>query len=270
MPQQEFPRREFPQWRNAADAGTEKAPKAEAEKVQGEPRPENADRKPEKGAQSPNRPSKAGAARAEARKTNPKKAAEREQEQNVDKPAEHKPEKAEPVRNNVADKVADSVNDAQETKDKNNKEMPGANKETKQNSEQAAKAKNTAEKPKFPQSPTLPNVLRNGPKMQSSQRRTSLPKTEGIPTEAAVRKERTTAAAATGLPTTEIPAATDRRATGLPTTEIHAVTDRRATGLLTTEIHAVTDRRATGLLTTGTHAVTDRRATGLLDRERTR
>ena len=33
---------------NAADAGTEKAPKAEAEKVQGEPRPENADRKPEK------------------------------------------------------------------------------------------------------------------------------------------------------------------------------------------------------------------------------
>ena len=115
-----------------ADAGTEKAPKAEAEKVQGEPRPENADRKPEKGAQKTEPPEQ--------------KAAEREQEQNVDKPAEHKPEKAEPVRNNVADKVADSVNDAQETKDKNNKEMPGANKETKQNSEQAAKAKNTAEK----------------------------------------------------------------------------------------------------------------------------
>ncbi len=125
---------------NAADAGTEKAPKAEAEKVQGEPRPENADRKPEKGAQKPEPP----APKPEENK--PEKAAEREQEQNVDKPAEHKPEKAEPVRNNVADKVADSVNDAQETKDKNNKEMPGANKETKQNSEQAAKAKNTAEK----------------------------------------------------------------------------------------------------------------------------
>ena len=41
---------------NAADAGTEKAPKAEAEKVQGEPRPENADRKPEKGAQKPEPP----------------------------------------------------------------------------------------------------------------------------------------------------------------------------------------------------------------------
>ena len=125
---------------NAADAGTEKAPKAEAEKVQGEPRPENADRKPEKGAQKPEPPEQ------KPEENKPEKAAEREQEQNVDKPAEHKPEKAEPVRSNVADKVADSVNDAQETKDKNNKEMPGANKETKQNSEQAAKAKNTAEK----------------------------------------------------------------------------------------------------------------------------
>ena len=130
-----------------ADAGTEKAPKAEAEKVQGEPRPENADRKPEKGAQKPEPPEQKPVQPApEPEENNPEKAAEREQEQNVDKPAEHKPEKAEPVRNNVADKVADSVNDAQETKDKNNKEMPGANKETKQNSEQAAKAKNTAEK----------------------------------------------------------------------------------------------------------------------------
>ncbi len=132
---------------NAADAGTEKAPKAEAEKVQGEPRPENADRKPEKGAQKPEPPEQKPVQPAPKPEENkPEKAAEREQEQNVDKPAEHKPEKAEPVRNNVADKVADSVNDAQETKDKNNKEMPGANKETKQNSEQAAKAKNTAEK----------------------------------------------------------------------------------------------------------------------------
>ena len=132
---------------NAADAGTEKAPKAEAEKVQGEPRPENAERKPEKGAQKPEPPEQKPVQPAPKPEENkPEKAAEREQEQNVDKPAEHKPEKAEPVRNNVADKVADSVNDAQETKDKNNKEMPGANKETKQNSEQAAKAKNTAEK----------------------------------------------------------------------------------------------------------------------------
>ena len=132
---------------NAADAGTEKAPKAEAEKVQGEPRSENADRKPEKGAQKPEPPEQKPVQPAPKPEENkPEKAAEREQEQNVDKPAEHKPEKAEPVRNNVADKVADSVNDAQETKDKNNKEMPGANKETKQNSEQAAKAKNTAEK----------------------------------------------------------------------------------------------------------------------------
>ena len=132
---------------NAADAGTEKAPKAEAEKVQGEPRPENADRKPEKGAQKPEPPEQKPVQPAPKPEENkPEKAAEWEQEQNVDKPAEHKPEKAEPVRNNVADKVADSVNDAQETKDKNNKEMPGANKETKQNSEQAAKAKNTAEK----------------------------------------------------------------------------------------------------------------------------
>ena len=132
---------------NAADAGTEKAPKAEAEKVQGEPRPENADRKPEKGAQKPEPPEQKPVQPAPKPEENkPEKAAEREQEQNVDKPAEHKPEKAEPVRNNVADKVADSVNDAQETKDKNNKEMPGANKETKQNSEQAAKAKNTAER----------------------------------------------------------------------------------------------------------------------------
>ena len=131
----------------AADAGTEKAPKAEAEKVQGEPRPENADRKPEKGAQKPEPPEQKPVQPAPKPEENkPEKAAEREQEQNVDKPAEHKPEKAEPVRNNVTDKVADSVNDAQETKDKNNKEMPGANKETKQNSEQAAKAKNTAEK----------------------------------------------------------------------------------------------------------------------------
>ena len=131
----------------AADAGTEKAPKAEAEKVQGEPRPENADRKPEKGAQKPEPPEQKPVQPAPKPEENkPEKVAEREQEQNVDKPAEHKPEKAEPVRNNVADKVADSVNDAQETKDKNNKEMPGANKETKQNSEQAAKAKNTAEK----------------------------------------------------------------------------------------------------------------------------
>ena len=130
-----------------ADAGTEKAPKAEAEKVQGEPRPENADRKPEKGAQKPEPPEQKPVQPAPKPEENkPEKAAEREQEQNVDKPAEHKPEKAEPVRSNVADKVADSVNDAQETKDKNNKEMPGANKETKQNSEQAAKAKNTAEK----------------------------------------------------------------------------------------------------------------------------
>ncbi|HRM25365.1 MAG TPA: translation initiation factor IF-2 [Clostridia bacterium] len=130
-----------------ADAGTEKAPKAEAEKVQGEPRPENADRKPEKGAQKPEPPEQKPVQPAPKPEENkPEKAAEWEQEQNVDKPAEHKPEKAEPVRNNVADKVADSVNDAQETKDKNNKEMPGANKETKQNSEQAAKAKNTAEK----------------------------------------------------------------------------------------------------------------------------
>ena len=130
-----------------ADAGTEKAPKAEAEKVQGEPRPENADRKPEKGAQKPEPPEQKPVQPAPKPEENkPEKAAEREQEQNVDKPAENKPEKAEPVRNNVADKVADSVNDAQETKDKNNKEMPGANKETKQNSEQAAKAKNTAEK----------------------------------------------------------------------------------------------------------------------------
>ena len=132
---------------NAADAGTEKAPKAEAEKVRGEPRPENADREPEKGAQKPEPPEQKPVQPAPKPEENkPEKAAEREQEQNVDKPAEHKPEKAEPVRNNVADKVADSVNDAQETKDKNNKEMPGANKETKQNSEQAAKAKNTAEK----------------------------------------------------------------------------------------------------------------------------
>ena len=132
---------------NAADAGTEKAPKAEAEKVQGEPRPENADREPEKGAQKPEPPEQKPVQPAPKPEENkPEKAPEREQEQNVDKPAEHKPEKAEPVRNNVADKVADSVNDAQETKDKNNKEMPGANKETKQNSEQAAKAKNTAEK----------------------------------------------------------------------------------------------------------------------------
>ena len=132
---------------NPADAGTEKAPKAEAEKVQGEPRPENADRKPEKGAQKPEPPEQKPVQPAPKPEENkPEKAAEWEQEQNVDKPAEHKPEKAEPVRNNVADKVADSVNDAQETKDKNNKEMPGANKETKQNSEQAAKAKNTAEK----------------------------------------------------------------------------------------------------------------------------
>ena len=132
---------------NAADAGTEKAPKAEAEKVQGEPRPENAERKLEKGAQKPEPPEQKPVQPAPKPEENkPEKAAEREQEQNVDKPAEHKPEKAEPVRNNVADKVADSVNDAQETKDKNNKEMPGANKETKQNSEQAAKAKNTAEK----------------------------------------------------------------------------------------------------------------------------
>ena len=130
-----------------ADAGAEKAPKAEAEKVQGEPRPENADRKPEKGAQKPEPPEQKPVQPAPKPEENKsEKAAEREQEQNVDKPAEHKPEKAEPVRNNVADKVADSVNDAQETKDKNNKEMPGANKETKQNSEQAAKAKNTAEK----------------------------------------------------------------------------------------------------------------------------
>ena len=131
----------------AVDAGTEKAPKAEAEKVQGEPRPENADRKPEKGAQKPEPPEQKPVQPAPKPEENkPEKAAKREQEQNVDKPAEHKPEKAEPVRNNVADKVADSVNDAQETKDKNNKEMPGANKETKQNSEQAAKAKNAAEK----------------------------------------------------------------------------------------------------------------------------
>ena len=130
-----------------ADAGTEKAPKAEAEKVQGEPRPENADRKPEKGAQKPEPPEQKPVQPAPKPEENkPEKAPEREQEQNVDKPAEHKPEKAEPVRDNVADKVADSVNDAQETKDKNNKEMPGANKETKQNSEQAAKTKNTAEK----------------------------------------------------------------------------------------------------------------------------
>ena len=106
-----------------ADAGTEKAPKAEAEKVQGEPRPENADRKPEKGAQKPEPPEQKPVQPAPKPEENkPEKAAEREQEQNVDKPAEHKPEKAEPVRNNVADKVADSVNDAQETKDKNNKE----------------------------------------------------------------------------------------------------------------------------------------------------
>ena len=144
----------------SADAGAEKAPKAEAEKVQGEPRPENADRKPEKGAQKPEPPEQKpvhpapkpeGSENTEQKpvkpeENKPEKAAKREQEQNVDKLAEHKPEKAEPVRNNVADKVADSVNDAQETKDKNNKEMPGANKETKQNSEQAAKAKNTAEK----------------------------------------------------------------------------------------------------------------------------
>ena len=131
----------------AVDAGTEKAPKAEAEKVQGEPRPENADRKPEKGAQKPEPPEQKPVQPAPKPEENkPEKAAKREQEQNVDKPAEHKPEKAEPVRNNVADKVADSVNDAQETKDKNNKEMPRANKETKQNSEQAAKAKNAAEK----------------------------------------------------------------------------------------------------------------------------
>ena len=130
-----------------ADAGTEKAPKAEAEKVQREPRPENADRKPEKGAQKPEPPEQKPVQPAPKPEENkPEKAAEWEQEQNVDKPAENKPEKAEPVPNNVADKVADSVNDAQETKDKNNKEMPGANKETKQNSEQAAKAKNTAEK----------------------------------------------------------------------------------------------------------------------------
>ena len=142
-----IPAAEIPTVGNAADAGTEKAPKAEAEKVQGEPRPENADRKPEKGAQKPEPPEQKPVQPAPKSEENkPEKAAEREQEQNVDKPAEHKPEKAEPVRNNVADKVADSVNDAQETKDKNNKEMPGANKETKQNSEQAAKAKNTAEK----------------------------------------------------------------------------------------------------------------------------
>ena len=142
-----IPAAEIPTVGNAADAGTEKAPKAEAEKVQGEPRPENADRKPEKGAQKPEPPEQKPVQPAPKPEENkPEKAAEREQEQNVDKPAEHKPEKAEPVRNNVADKVADSVNDAQETKDKNNKEMPGANKETKQNSEQAAKAKNTAEK----------------------------------------------------------------------------------------------------------------------------
>ena len=143
----EIPAAGIPTVGNAADAGTEKAPKAEAEKVQGEPRPENADRKPEKGAQKPEPPEQKPVQPAPKPEENkPEKAAEREQEQNVDKPAEHKPEKAEPVRNNVADKVADSVNDAQETKDKNNKEMPGANKETKQNSEQAAKAKNTAEK----------------------------------------------------------------------------------------------------------------------------
>ena len=136
-----------------ADAGAEKAPKAEAEKVQGEPRPENADRKPEPPEQKPVQPApkpeeseKMGQKPVKPEENKPEKAAKREQEQNVDKPAEHKPEKAEPVRNNVADKVADSVTDAQETKDKNNKEMPGANKETKQNSEQAAKAKNTAEK----------------------------------------------------------------------------------------------------------------------------
>ena len=143
----EIPAAGIPTVGNAADAGTEKAPKAEAEKVQGEPRPENADRKPEKGAQKPEPPEQKPVQPAPKPEENKlEKAAEREQEQNVDKPAEHKPEKAEPVRNNVADKVADSVNDAQETKDKNNKEMPGANKETKQNSEQAAKAKNTAEK----------------------------------------------------------------------------------------------------------------------------
>ena len=143
----EIPAAGIPTVGNAADAGTEKAPKAEAEKVQGEPRPENADRKPEKGAQKPEPPEQKPVQPAPKPEENkPEKAPEREQEQNVDKPAEHKPEKAEPVRNNVADKVADSVNDAQETKDKNNKEMPGANKETKQNSEQAAKAKNTAEK----------------------------------------------------------------------------------------------------------------------------
>ena len=141
----EIPAAGIPTVGNAADAGTEKAPKAE--KVQGEPRPENADRKPEKGAQKPEPPEQKPVQPAPKPEENkPEKAAEREQEQNVDKPAEHKPEKAEPVRNNVADNVADSVNDAQETKDKNNKEMPGANKETKQNSEQAAKAKNTAEK----------------------------------------------------------------------------------------------------------------------------
>ena len=143
----EIPAAGIPTVGNAADAGTEKAPKAEAEKVQREPRPENADRKPEKGAQKPEPPEQKPVQPAPKPEENkPEKAAEWEQEQNVDKPAEHKPEKAEPVRNNVADKVADSVNDAQETKDKNNKEMPGANKETKQNSEQAAKAKNTAEK----------------------------------------------------------------------------------------------------------------------------
>ena len=118
----EIPAAGIPTVGNAADAGTEKAPKAEAEKVQGEPRPENADRKPEKGAQKPEPPEQKPVQPAPKPEENkPEKAPEREQEQNVDKPAEHKPEKAEPVRNNVADKVADSVNDAQETKDKNNK-----------------------------------------------------------------------------------------------------------------------------------------------------
>ena len=56
-----------------ADAGTEKAPKAEAEKVQGEPRPECGQEAREGRAKARTARAKAGAARAEARRKQTRK-----------------------------------------------------------------------------------------------------------------------------------------------------------------------------------------------------
>ena len=185
IPQREMPRREMPLMQ-----APKKHQRRRRKRYRVNRDPKMRTGSPRRARKSPNRPSKSRCSpRRSPKKTNPKRRRNGNRNKTWISPPNISPKRQSRFGITLLTRSQTVSMTRKKQRIKTTKKCPEQTKKQNKTANRLQKLRIQRKKPKFPQSPTLPNVLRNEPKMQSSPRRTSLPKTEGIPTEAAVRKE---------------------------------------------------------------------------------